>query len=219
MIDLKLELPIQTAFIHVRDVQVTKDRQAFSALQDCGRLYLEKYRNANISEIPGVQVARQLFRMLGIEPTKHRPSSEAMLRRILKELPLSPINNLVDVSNWCALDFLLPNGVYDFHKIVGDITLRKGGPDESYWGISNREIHLEDRFTLVDAAGPFGSPMTDSQRSAVDPGTLEAIAIMYATPQYDRQLFLSQAETYATRIVRICGGTIAAVRIIDHPDR
>ena len=55
---------------------------------------------------------RAMYRRTGLDPTKRRPSSEALLRRVRKGEPLPRINSLVDVCNWCSLEFQLPYGLY-----------------------------------------------------------------------------------------------------------
>ncbi|MGC9363938.1 MAG: B3/B4 domain-containing protein [Fidelibacterota bacterium] len=214
MKQVTLSLPIRAGVIEVNNLTVSENSDAYQQLIVCGNGYREKYAGMPISEIPGIQNARRLFRALGIEPTKYRPASEAMLRRFLKDKAVYSVNNLVDVSNWCAVDFLLPNGVYDRAKIVGDIELRRGLPDESYPGLNNLELHMEGRYVLADARGPFGSPKTDSQRTCVDLNTTEIITIIYAPEDYDPSILQRQCNTYAQRIVEYCGGVIERSVII-----
>jgi DNA/RNA-binding domain of Phe-tRNA-synthetase-like protein len=210
-----LALPILAGILEVREITVSTQRTAFEQLQRCGIHYAEIYKNRPISEIPGIQIARKLFRLLGIEPTKHRPSSEAMLRRFLKGKSTYSVNTLVDVSNWCALDFLLPNGAYDSRKILGNIVLRKGFPGEEYIGLNQQPVHLEGRFTLADDRGPFGSPITDSQRTCVEIDSRDIISIVYATPDFDQDILQKHLQQYAARITDYCGGTIGHIGIID----
>src|SRR5688572_13856449 len=77
-----------------------------------------------------VAAVRTMYKRTGLDPTKTRPSSEALLRRVRKGDPLPRINSLVDVCNWCSLEFQLPYGLYDFAHIVGDIELRLGREGE-----------------------------------------------------------------------------------------
>jgi DNA/RNA-binding domain of Phe-tRNA-synthetase-like protein len=123
------------------------------------------------AEIPPLRAARELYRGFGIDPTKTRPSSEALLRRVLKGRPLPEIVNAVDLCNLLAVRFLLPIGLYDAAKIAGDVELRRGRPGESYAGIRKSEVHLEGRPALVDDRGPFGNPTSDSARTCVDERT------------------------------------------------
>ena len=64
---------------------------------------------------------RTMYKRVGIDPTKTRPSSEALLRRVRKGDPLPRINSLVDICNWCSFEFQLPYGLYDAAKIRGDV--------------------------------------------------------------------------------------------------
>ena len=114
------------------------------------------------AEIGGLGEARRLYRSLGTDPTRTRPSSEALLRRVLKGNPLYVINNAVDACNLASLCFLLPIGLYDLERIEGDIILRLGKLGEEYDGIRKAKVHLEARLGLFDASGPFGSPTRDS---------------------------------------------------------
>ena len=75
-----------------------------------------------------------MYKRVGLDPTKRRPSSEALLRRVRKGDPLPRINSMVDVCNWCSLEFQLPYGLYDAAQIEGDVVLRLGREGESYPG-------------------------------------------------------------------------------------
>src|SRR5688572_26557439 len=85
-----------------------------------------------VAEIGAV---RTMYKRVGLDPTKTRPSSEALLRRVRKGDSLPRINSMVDVCNWCSLEFQLPYGLYDAARIDGDVELRIGRAGESYPGI------------------------------------------------------------------------------------
>src|SRR5262245_33856921 len=116
------------------------------------------------SEIPGLAPARELYRAFGVDPTRTRPSSEALLRRILQGKPFPEISGPVDLCNLCAVRFLLPIGLYDAARLEGEVTLRRGAPGDGYEGIRKDRVNLEGRPALYDAAGPFGNPTSDSAR-------------------------------------------------------
>src|SRR5712692_5307237 len=90
------------------------------------------YGGKTPGEMPGLQPARELYRRTGEDPTKLRPSSEALLRRVLRGGALSRINSLVDTCNLCSLEFLLPIGLYDADRILGPVTGRLGVEGEGY---------------------------------------------------------------------------------------
>ena len=136
------------------------------------------------SEIDGLAPARELYRAFGIDPTRTRPSSEALLRRVVQGKRPPRVLNAVDVANLCALRFLLSLGLYDVAKIRGAVTLRTGRPRESYAGIRKEEVHLEGRLALADDEGAFGNPTSDSLRTCVDEGTRSLLMVIFAPANY-----------------------------------
>lgn len=126
---------------------------------------------------------RAMYKKLGIDPTKTRPSSEALLRRVRKGDPLPRINNLVDVINWCSLETQLSFGLYDAGKIVGDIVMRRGLEGESYPGIRKDEVHVGGRLVLADSLGAFGNPTSDSARTAVTESATSALVMIFVPAQ------------------------------------
>ena len=122
---------------------------------------------------------RTMYKRVGIDPTKTRPSSEALLRRVRRGDELPRINSLVDVINWCSLETQLPYGVYDLDHIQGDVELRIGRPGEEYAGIRKDAVHVAGRMTLVDDAGPFGNPTSDSARTMVTTATVRALVVIF----------------------------------------
>jgi len=132
------------------------------------------------AEIPALRPAREFYRLFGIDPTKTRPSSEALLRRLLRGKPLPKISNAVDLGNFMALRFLLPIGLYDADKIDGGVRLEAGAAGRSYVGVRKAEVHLGGRPVLTDDRGPFGNPTADSLRTAVDESTRALWMVVFA---------------------------------------
>ena len=132
---------------------------------------------------------RTMYKRVGIDPTKRRPSSEALLRRVRKGEGLPRINSMVDVCNWCSLEFQLPYGLYDAAHIEGGVVLRLGKEGESYPGIRKDDVHVGGRIALADDRGPFGNPTSDSARTMVTPATTRALVVVFAPRDIDaRQL-------------------------------
>jgi DNA/RNA-binding domain of Phe-tRNA-synthetase-like protein len=132
-----------------------------------------------------VAAVRTMYKRVGIDPTKRRPSSEALLRRVRKGDPLPRINSMVDVCNWCSLEFQLPYGLYDAAHIEGDVVLRIGTEGESYQGIRKDDVHVGGRITLADSRGPFGNPTSDSARTMVTPATTQVLVVIFAPRELD----------------------------------
>ncbi len=150
---------------------------------------------------------RRLYRRIGWEPTRYRPSSEALARRILQNKGWYRINNAVDLSNLVSARFHLPMGLYDLDKINGPVQVDVGRPDESYEGISKSEIHAEGKLILRDQTGIFGNPTADSKRTSVDAGTRNILAVFFTPPEVSVPYLEKTLNTLIQYYEPICGRT------------
>lgn len=143
---------------------------------------------------------RTMYKRAGIDPTKTRPSSEALLRRVRKGDELPRINSLVDVINWCSLESQLPFGLYDLDRVRGDVVLRLGREGEEYAGIRKDVVHVGGRLTLADAEGPFGNPTSDSARTMVTTATTRALVVVFAPAVLPKAVGAAALRTTVERI-------------------
>ena len=127
-----------------------------------------------------VAAVRSMYKRLGIDPTKTRPSSEALLRRVRRGDELPRINSLVDVINWTSLETQLSFGLYDVAQIRGAVSVRRGREGEAYAGIRKDMVNVGGRLVLADEVGPFGNPTSDSARTMVTVATVDALVVIYA---------------------------------------
>lgn len=149
---------------------------------------------------------RTMYKRVGIDPTKTRPSNEALLRRVRRDDPLPRVNSLVDIINWCSLEFQLPYGVYDRRHVRGGVTLRLGRDGEQYAGIRKDTVHVTGRLALVDDEGPFGNPTSDSARTMVTTATSEALVVVFASIEVAAGRLAGVLDHTATRIAEMAGG-------------
>jgi len=179
----------------------------------CGS-FRERYGEGKSSEVPGAADARTLYKALGIDPTKTRPSNEALLRRALKGETLYRINTLVDALNLVSLREQLPFGLYDLDRVKPPVTLRKGTPGEGYEGIRKGFVNVEARPVLVDTGGPFGNPTSDSARTMITLEARNALVVAYGPAGYSPGRLNAVLDATAETLVRFCGGTRADRRIL-----
>jgi DNA/RNA-binding domain of Phe-tRNA-synthetase-like protein len=157
--------------------------------------------------VPGADHARTLYKALGLDPTKTRPSNEALARRVLKGEALYRVNTLVDALNLCSLRFQLPFGLYDLDHVAPPVVLRRGTAGEAYEGIRKGEVHVEGRPVLVDARGPFGNPTSDSARTMITTATRRALVTVYAPGGYASGRLDKVLDGTEATLTRACGGT------------
>ena len=161
-----------------------------------------------------VHMVREVFRSWGMDPSKYRPSSEALLRRVIKGETLPTISTIVDIGNLGALEMGWPYGCYNREKISRFIEIRFGKSGEQYAGIGRQMMRMEGRPVFSDADGPFGSPVTDSSRTMVTDSTRNLLAIVCA-PVNSCELKLEDAMSkFAERVVLWCGAENIQKRIV-----
>ena len=131
-----------------------------------------------LSSDPTVAGLRRLFRAAGCDPTRYRPSSEALLRRLLKGSEMPEIHPLVDLNNCLSAELAVPCCVMAEGTFEAPYVLRAGQPGESYESLRG-PFNLEGKPLLVDALGPCDAPITGSQRVKVAAGTLRATLVAY----------------------------------------
>jgi DNA/RNA-binding domain of Phe-tRNA-synthetase-like protein len=179
------------------------------------QLFLEslKLEDKTTADYPGVSEYRSVFKKLGIDPSRYRPSSEALLRRVLSGKELPPINSGVDVNNFFSIRFVIPIGLYNLDKLEGDVVVRIGGAEDSYEGLNGREMNMEGKLVSADSLGAFGSPIVDSKRTMVDESVANALHIVYLQPSMDENEAREMLESMAKMFTQVNGGT-AEIQLI-----
>lgn len=166
------------------------------------------------TEIEAVARTRKLYRRIGMDPTRDRPSSERLLRRVLKRQPLPRINSLVDCMNMVSLKLQCPLGLYDWDAIAPPVAVRVGRPGEEFKAIHDRSLNLDGRLVCVDQEGPFGNPSHDSHRTRVSLDTRRAMAICWSPSENPRRYLDSVLEEIVRTTAERCGARLAASGII-----
>jgi len=133
---------------------------------------------ADIATHPPVAAMRKLFRAAGCDPTRYRPASEALLRRLVKGAELPAIHPLVDVNNCLSAEIAVPCCVMTEGSLGTSLVFRVGQPGESYQSLRG-PFNCEAKPLLVDEIGPVDTPITGSERVKVQRETGRAWLVAY----------------------------------------
>lgn len=144
-----------------------------------------------IKENPQIVATKKVYKSLGKDPARFRPSSDSLWRRIVQQKGLYQINALVDLNNYFSLKWKLPFGAYDLDKVTEPIQLTVGQAEARYAGIGNKSVNIENLLVLTDTEGPFGSPTSDSTRGMIAEETTRALLVGY---QFEDETIVDQAE-------------------------
>lgn len=170
----------------------------------------KKYSSEIINEIETVKAVREMFRIENMDPTRYRPSSEALLRRILKGQELYKINSIVDVNNWCSLEFLLPMGVYDTDSITGKtLIFRSGNDGETYRGIDGEIQNAQGKIVMVDEEKICGGPVSDSDKTMITMSTKKILMVVYAPQNFQKKELQSVLDISIQRMSVFNGGNLS----------
>jgi DNA/RNA-binding domain of Phe-tRNA-synthetase-like protein len=164
-----------------------------------------------LSENEQIAAVRGLQKSFGFDPTRYRPSSESLLRRVLKGQGLYQINTAVDVNNLCSLEFLLPMCSYDLHSVKGQVRVRIGQSGEEYQGIGRQVFKAENKVIIADESGIMGSTVSDSERTKVTTATKDILLAIYAPATVDPRIIERHAALAGQRMVEINGGQVSRV--------
>src|SRR5215510_1205697 len=187
-----------------RGVQVRETTPEFKTIvEQLAGATAERYQSAALSEIPTVKAVRTIFHRTGVDPTRYRPSSEALLRRVVKGKGLYFINSVVDVVNYFSLKTLLPMGVFDADCVKPPMEFRAGRKGETYQGVGRDVLNLEGFPLLADAEGPFGSAVSDSVRTRVTDRTTHLFWVTFVPTGISVDF-----EEFASVMIRFNGGTV-----------
>jgi DNA/RNA-binding domain of Phe-tRNA-synthetase-like protein len=149
-----------------------------------------KVNKDTLKDHPTIRALRDFYWRMGIDPTKTRPSSEALARRFLTGRSIPKINSVVDAGNIASIETLIPIGIYDADKIVGDVILRAADKDEEFVDVSNQKHLLQGReIVLSDSIGIMHVfPYRDSFRTRVNDGTKRVLIVGCGVPGIELEL-------------------------------
>ena len=133
--------------------------------------------------IPGIQDARKAYKSCGKEPSRYRPSAEALRRRIRTGKGLYKVNTAVDIINIVSIKSGISIGGYDASRINGGITMDIGG-NEDYQAIGRGPLNIEFLPCLYDQHGPFGSPTSDSERTMITVNSEHLLMVFFDFGQH-----------------------------------
>lgn len=144
----------------------------------CARLQ-EDFTLESIKSRPSIAAIRAAYKACGKDPSRYRPASEQLSRRVLQGKGLYSVDALVDLGNLVSIFSGYPTGLLDADKIVGErVELGIGRAEEPYEGIGRGALNIEGLPVYRDAVGAIASPTSDSTRTMLSPTTSHLLFII-----------------------------------------
>lgn len=148
--------------------------------------FIDDYRNRytidSIKQMPSIEATRTAYRRCGKDPSRYRPSGEALVRRTLQGKELYRVNTLVDLINLASIAYCYSIGGFDADKIVPDshlsLILGIGREGEPYEGIGRGPLNIAGLPVYRDALGGIGTPTSDHERTKLSLDTTHLLTIV-----------------------------------------
>jgi DNA/RNA-binding domain of Phe-tRNA-synthetase-like protein len=205
---LKARIPgVTFGMVTINGVTVREsDERLWKQVEMLSQHLSHEYALDHLSENEQIGAVRSLQKLFGFDPTRYRPSSESLLRRVLKGQGLYQINTAVDVNNLCSLEFLLPMCSYDLRNVKGQVRVRVGESGEEYQGIGRQVFQAANKVIIADESGVMGSTVSDSERTKVTTTTTDILLAIYAPATIDAHIVEHHATLAGQRMIEFNGG-------------
>ena len=144
-----------------------------------GNRFRHELTTESLKQMPGIEATRHIYRLCGKDPSRYRPASEALIRRMLQGKALYQIDTLVDLINLASIAFGYSIGGFDADKFVGTtLTLGIGREGEPYEGIGRGTINIKGLPVYRDNKGGVGTPTSDNERTKIGIDTTHLVVLI-----------------------------------------
>lgn len=156
------------ACVEARVVNTPYCEGLWQEINALGEEYRARLTTESVKQMSGIAATRQVYRACGKDPSRYRPASEALIRRMLQGKELYQIDTLVDLINLASIRFGYSIGGFDADKFVGTtLTLGIGREGEPYEGIGRGMLNIAGLPVYRDAEGGVGTPTSDHERTKI----------------------------------------------------
>jgi len=189
-------------------------KQDSSGLEDLKTKVADEIRSRftleNVKDDPMFRAYRDFFWSVGVDPTKTRPASEALVRRLLSGGKLPNINTAVDAYNMASAISSVPIAAFDADLLGGVLTMRFARDGESFLGIGMKELVAlkPNQVIITDARHVIAIyPYRDSDDTKVTASTKKIHLVSCGVPKIEKSKVLEAYETCARYLGEYAGGT------------
>lgn len=143
----------------------------------------ERFRNEltteSLKDMTSIAATRRVYKACGKDPSRYRPASEALIRRMLQGKELYQRDTLVDLVNLASIAYGYSIGGFDADKFVGNtLTLGIGREGEPYEGIGRGLLNICGLPVYRDAEGGVGTPTSDNERTKMTLDTRHLVVLI-----------------------------------------
>lgn len=201
----------------IDNVKVERENEQSQALKKA--VYEEvkaKYDIATLKDNPTVRAYRDFYWKLDIDPTKTRPSGEALLRRVLHGDELPNISTVVDAYNLASMKTIIPISGFDRDHLKPPFQVRFAKTSETFKGIGmSRPITLTGKMLVLSDEKQVLCiyPYRDSDYTTITMQTQNALVVGYGVLGLAEQQLRGAVETTLKYIKQVSQGKIETIKV------
>lgn len=167
------------ACVDARVVNTPYCEELWKEIEVMGNKFREELTTETLKDLTSIAATRRVYKACGKDPSRYRPASEALIRRVLQGKELYQRDTLVDLVNLASIAYGYSIGGFDADKFVGDtLTLGIGREGEPYEGIGRGMINIHGLPVYRDAIGGVGTPTSDNERTKMTIDTTHLIVLI-----------------------------------------
>lgn len=196
--------------VEAQVVNTPYNHELWQEIEALGDKYHAELDTESLKEMTSIAATRRVYKACGKDPSRYRPASEALIRRVLQGKELYQRDTLVDLVNLASIAFGYSIGGFDADKFIGDtLTLGVGREGEPYEGIGRGMINIHGLPVYRDAEGGVGTPTSDHERTKMTIDTRHLVVLINGYDGNEKRV-RENAEFIRTLLRKYCqsdGGT------------
>jgi len=164
----------------------------------------QNHKVEQLKDDPTVRAYRDLYWSLSIDPTKTRPSGEALLRRILHGNDIPSISNVVDAYNLASLEAIIPLSGFDRDLVSPPLEIRFSNEKDEFKGIGmDRPTKFPEKVLLVTDKRQILCvyPYRDADATKITDKTKNVVIVGYGAPGVSENQLVNAVEKALNYIV------------------
>jgi len=207
----------------INDVHIEKENEQIQELKES--VYKEvrtKYNLETLKDNPTVRAYRNFYWKLDIDPTKTRPSGEALLRRVLHGHDLPRISTVVDPYNLASMKTIIPISGFGKDRLNPPLQIRFAKSGETFTGIGmNKSMTLTDKMLVLADENQILCiyPYRDSDHTKITRQTRNVLIVGYGAPGITEQQLKEAVETTISYIKLVSGGETETIKVLETPSK
>jgi DNA/RNA-binding domain of Phe-tRNA-synthetase-like protein len=199
----------------IRSVQIAEESAGLETLKlETIQEMKSRYTLELVKNEPVFRAYRDFFWSVGVDPTKTRPASEALIRRILSVGKLPRINTAVDAYNLASVRSGIPIAAFDADTLTGDLILRFARDGELFLGIGMvKPVVLHPNQVIMTDAEQIIAiyPYRDSDTTKVTPKTRNIRIVTCGVPGIKREQLIEAYDLCAGYLKEYAGGIVSRI--------